>query len=98
MTRSIVHPRRRLVQAMATPALAAGVGAGAAPGARAGVSSPTRFDAPVPNGCTAADCSLREAIIDANATLGQPDTIMLLAGTYQLSILGTDEAAGGDGG
>ena len=47
--------------------------------------------------CDAADCSLREAIIAANANAGA-DTITLPAGTYTLSIAGTGEndAATGD--
>src|SRR5690348_16785670 len=44
-----------------------------------------------------ADCSLREAVIAANATEA-PDTIVVPSGTYQLSIKGAeeDEAATGD--
>lgn len=43
------------------------------------------------------DCSLREAIILANATAGE-DTIIIPEGTYTLSVAGTDEdsAATGD--
>ena len=57
----------------------------------------TRFGDPAPDGCGAGDCSLREAIIAANANTGS-DRIPLRAGTYQLSILGTaeDAAANGD--
>jgi CSLREA domain-containing protein len=43
----------------------------------------TRFDDPIPNGCAAADCSLREAVIEANAT-AVADTIVLGTGTYEL--------------
>jgi CSLREA domain-containing protein len=43
-----------------------------------------------------ADCSLREAIIAANASFGA-DTIKLPAGTYTLSIVGTDEDASAAG-
>ncbi len=43
---------------------------------------------PAPDGCVAGDCSLREAIIDANASAGA-DTITLPAGTYTLTIPGT---------
>ncbi len=58
----------------------------------------TRFDDPPPDGCAVGDCSLREAIIDANAAPG-PDAISLDTGTYALSIPpdGTpDDAADGD--
>ncbi len=49
------------------------------------------------DGTCAADCSLREAIIAANANAGA-DTINLPAGTYTLSIAGANEniAASGD--
>jgi len=49
------------------------------------------------DGACDADCSLREAIIAANATPGD-DIITLPSGTYTLSIAGTDEdlAATGD--
>jgi hypothetical protein len=65
--------------------------------AHAAPFNPTRFDDPVPNGCQPADCSLREAVIDANAAPGA-DTITLAAGTYELQIAGPDEnlAANGD--
>jgi CSLREA domain-containing protein len=43
-----------------------------------------------------ADCSLREAIIAANASFGA-DTIRLPAGTYTMSIVGTDEDASATG-
>lgn len=48
----------------------------------------TRYDDPVPDGCLATDCSLREAVIAANldATF---DRILLSAGTYELTIAGT---------
>jgi CSLREA domain-containing protein len=48
------------------------------------------------DGACDADCSLREAIIAANAAAG-PDTIILPAGTYSLTISGfEDGAAAGD--
>jgi CSLREA domain-containing protein len=40
--------------------------------------------------CDASDCSLREAVIAANASAG-PDTITLSPGVYTLSITGTQE-------
>ncbi len=42
----------------------------------------TRFDDPAPNGCAPTDCSLREAIIAANATPGS--LITLPAGIFTL--------------
>jgi len=38
------------------------------------------------DGTCGADCSLREAIADANASAGTPDTIILPAGTYTLTL------------
>ncbi len=50
------------------------------------------------DGTCDADCSLREAIIAANTNGAGADTIIIPAGTYQLSIAGRDEfeAATGD--
>jgi predicted outer membrane repeat protein len=47
----------------------------------------TRTDDPAPNGCAQNDCSLREAVIDANLTV-QADVIMLPAGTYLIDFAG----------
>ncbi len=58
--------------------------------------TPTRFDDPPPGNCDPGDCSLREAIIAANSLAG-PDTIVLAAGTYTLSIPGTGEDVAADG-
>ena len=56
----------------------------------------TRYDDPVPNGCSAGDCSLREAVVAANADVDF-DRILLSAGRYELTQPGSDEnAAGGD--
>jgi parallel beta helix pectate lyase-like protein len=57
----------------------------------------SRNDDPAPDGCiSGVDCSLREAVIAANANAG-PDTIVLQAGTtYILSIPGTGGAEEGD--
>ncbi|MBI2913013.1 MAG: hypothetical protein HYY03_03745 [Chloroflexi bacterium] len=57
----------------------------------------TRFDDPAPDGCLPDDCSLREAIVAANADPG-PDSIHLGPGTYILQIGGRyeDAAATGD--
>jgi len=51
-------------------------------------------DDPV-NGCDA-DCSLREAVIAANATV-EHDTIIVPAGTYMLSLVGANEDAAATG-
>jgi len=58
-----------------------------APTAVANLYSPTRTDDPVPNGCAAADCSLREAILDADANPGF-DFVVLSAANYVLSQTG----------
>ncbi|HEX2128985.1 MAG TPA: CSLREA domain-containing protein, partial [Solirubrobacterales bacterium] len=67
-----------------------------APAASPATFSVTRFDDPVPNGCNAGDCSLREAIIAANGNSGA-DSIPLGAGTYELEVAGTDEDLSADG-
>ena len=51
----------------------------------------TRGDDPSPGPCNAGDCSLREAVLAANAAPGS--TITLPAGTYTLTIPGSDGAA-----
>ncbi len=55
--------------------------------ASAATFSVTRFDDPLPNTCTVNDCSLREAVIAANATTVE-DTIQLQAGIYELTQTG----------
>ena len=69
----------------------------AVPSAHAASFTVTRFDDPNPNGCNPGDCSLREAIIAANAT-NTDDVIALQTGTYGLSRVGASEdgAATGD--
>jgi predicted outer membrane repeat protein len=60
---------------------------------------PTRTDDPVPNGCKAKDCSLREAVIASNAGYPTPSTILLRPGRrYVLTRpgLGEDAAVTGD--
>ena len=52
----------------------------------------TRMDDPAPNGCAVGDCSLREAILAANAA-GGADIINLPTGTYLLTIPGNGPAA-----
>ncbi len=49
--------------------------------AQAATINVTRTDDPVPDGCNANDCSLREAVIDADQTPAE-DTIVLPAGVY----------------
>ncbi len=63
--------------------------------ARTATFTVTRTDDPVPNGCQANDCSLREAVMTANALSG-PDRIILPAGIYQLTITGAGDASVGD--
>ena len=54
---------------------------------------PTRTDDPKPNGCKAKDCTLREAVIAANAS-GTPATILLRPGKrYVLTRKGAGENA-----
>jgi CSLREA domain-containing protein len=68
-----------------------------APSALAATFIVTRFDDPAPGSCDPNDCSLREAVLAANASLGISDTIQLAAGTYALSIPGTGEDGALDG-
>jgi len=66
---------------------------GAAPAAWASTFTVTRTDDPVPGTCDIGDCSLREAIIAANAAPGA-DRIVLGSGlTYNLT-LGPADASG----
>jgi CSLREA domain-containing protein len=51
--------------------------------------TPTKFTDSADGVCDVTDCSLREAIIAANAAPG-PDIIELAAGTYELSIADSD--------
>jgi len=62
------------------------VAAGAiGPATAQGALAVTRTDDPPPDGCAAADCSLREAVVAANA-VGGPDTVVVPPGTYTLAI------------
>jgi hypothetical protein len=64
-----------------------------APQARANVYAPNKLGDHAPNGCTQQDCTLREAVLRANAHAGA-DTIVLVGGnTYSLSIPGLSEQA-----
>jgi CSLREA domain-containing protein len=58
--------------------------------------SVTRFDDPVPDGCSSGDCSLREAVVAANSTPGH-DAITLGPGNYALALPGSPgDATTGD--
>jgi hypothetical protein len=50
----------------------------------------TRYDDPSPTGCAAGDCSLREAVQDANDAPGL-DRVLLSAGSYELTRFGADD-------
>jgi CSLREA domain-containing protein len=71
------HRRRRIRGAGLIAAVAATLAPAAASAADFTV---TTFADPPPDACAPADCSLREAIIAANAAPG-PDRILLTAGT-----------------
>lgn len=58
--------------------------------------NPTRFDDPVPEGCAPTDCSLREAIMAANAASGAT-SISLQPGTYALTIPFVEGSGAQDG-
>jgi CSLREA domain-containing protein len=70
-------------------------GAAAAPATAADLVV-TRYDDPVPDDCLVDDCSLREAVIAANAATGL-DRVLLSAGVYQLELVGTSENLAADG-
>jgi len=74
-----------------------GVGVAVAPwpaSAGAATFDVTLTGDPVPNGCSVGGCSLREAVIAANARPG-PDSVSLAGGrTYPLALGGTGEDAG----
>jgi Right handed beta helix region len=76
-------PRGRLALAGAVAMAAALALAGTA---AAATFKPTRKDDPVPNGCKPHNCSLREAVVTANATPNRTDTILLKGGTYELEL------------
>ncbi len=64
----------------------------AAPGARADVFTVTTTADTSSGGCTEADCSLREAVVAANA-VPAADTIVIPAGTYTLGGTGGEDLA-----
>ncbi|MEM7704338.1 MAG: choice-of-anchor Q domain-containing protein [Pseudomonadota bacterium] len=55
----------------------------------------TRTDDPLPDGCAVGDCSLREAITDANTTVASDD-INVPPGTYLIDLVGNDTLETGD--
>lgn len=57
----------------------------------------TRMDDPVPNGCAANGCSLREAIIEANLNPSLTVVMIPMTGTIELSIAGAGEDAAATG-
>jgi CSLREA domain-containing protein len=76
-------------------ALAASVALVAAVNAHAATFTVTRLDDPAPGACDS-DCSLREAVIAANAGPGG-DTIMIPAGRFRLTLGGINEDAAATG-
>jgi CSLREA domain-containing protein len=76
-------------------ALAASFALAAAANAHAATFTVTRTDDPAPGACDS-DCSLREAVLAANAAPGV-DRIALSAGRIALTIPGTGEDAGAKG-
>ena len=67
-----------------------------APNAAAATFAVTRTDDPAPDACDPSDCSLREAVLAANALPGS-DALLLPAGHFRLSIPGPGENAGAAG-
>jgi hypothetical protein len=68
----------------------------AAPHATAATFSVTRTDDPAPDGCMPMDCSLREAVLAADAD-PDSDAILLPAGHFRLTIAGPGEDAAATG-
>jgi hypothetical protein len=73
----------------------------AASSAHAATYTVSRADDPAPDGCVSeVDCSLREAVIAANANAGTDDILLLSGTTYEMSIANSsgdeDAAAEGD--
>lgn len=75
-----------------TPLLAAATVAFAPPLAAADYVVTKYNDSTAPDACLPGDCSLREAVISANANPGA-DRILLSAGTYTITLFGTDDDA-----
>lgn len=64
--------------------------------ARAAEFTVTRLDDPTPNGCLVEDCSLREAVLAANASSGA-DVIRMPSGTAKLTRTGVGTATATEG-
>ena len=77
-------------------AVAVWIALAGAPSAAAATFTVTRTDDPAPDACDPSDCSLREAVLTANALPGA-DAILLPAGHFRLSIAGPGENAGAAG-
>ncbi len=86
----LAHSRKTSL-ALAASSVFASMLVAAAPTHAAATFVVTRTDDPTPNGCGANNCSLREAIIAANAAPGSK--VQLRAATYTLSIPGGDTKA-----
>jgi len=77
--------RRLLTLATSLGMILLGFAAFGPPSQAATTYSVTRFDDPAPGTCLPSDCSLREAVLAANASAGT-DTINVPAGLYSLTI------------
>jgi CSLREA domain-containing protein len=84
------EPLSVLQKALLALALALVLMAWAGPGSTFGVAFTVTKTGDTADGTCDGDCSLREAIIQANARFG-PDTITIPAGIYTLAIAGTNE-------
>jgi len=88
--RSLMRRKFMCIAVLAVSWLAVGPTAGPA---TADVFHPTRVDDPMPDGCQPADCSLREAVIEANGSRGRDTVVMRSSATYRLELPG-DPGAG----
>jgi len=79
---------KKILCSLAAAALLSGM-------AHAATFNVTREDDPVPDGCKVDDCSLREAVTDADQTSAK-DTILLPAGVYLIDLNGNDTSDTGD--
>jgi CSLREA domain-containing protein len=88
-------PKRTLLRRCIAVAIGGAVMAAAVPAAEAATFTVTRTDDPTPNGCAPGDCSLREAVIAANAA-GTHEIRLTSGSTYTLSIPGDANPTDGD--
>ena len=84
-----MRPGARSLAVVAVTALLAAL-APPSPATAATTFEVTTTADPPPGSCDLQDCSLREAILAANATPGT-DTILVPAGTYRLELAGVDD-------